>query len=197
MKKTHKVGNRCSPREVKSVNRFVAGAAPSPVQAKKVCSAPRLSPLCMARPHASCVAAGTDSCGRDDCGRHQGRHPRPRQGLSDGPPPTIQCTCGATAACTPFGTPCGAQVKKIRVANLQKVPYIGTRVEGKNLASSGKHHSSLCFWYLGLHCFLGHATASQLGCIFGRYPGVIIHTDRDMNYATIKCETGRKWSKHM
>ena len=69
-------------------------------------------------------------------------------------------------------------------------PYVGTRVEGKNLASSGKHHSSLCFWYLGLHCFLGHATASQLGCIFGRYPGVIIHTDRDMNYATIKYDDG-------
>ena len=139
-----------------------------------------------------CVAAGgTDSCGRDDCGRrHQGRHPRPRQGLSDGPPPTIQCTCGATAACTPCGALCGAQVKKIRVANLQKVPYVGTRVEGKNLASSGKHHPSLCFWYLGLHCFLGHATASQLGCIFGRYPGVIIHTDRDMNYATIKYDDG-------
>ena len=73
---------------------------------------------------------------------------------------------------------------------MQKVPYVGTRVEGKNLASSGKHHPSLCFWYLGLHCFLGHATASQLGCIFGRYPGVITHTDRDMNYATIKYDDG-------
>ena len=41
--KTHKVGTRCSPREVKTVNRYVAGAAPSPVEAKKVCSAPRLS----------------------------------------------------------------------------------------------------------------------------------------------------------
>ena len=41
--KTHKVGSRCSPREVKTVNRYVAGAAPSPVEAKKVCSAPRLS----------------------------------------------------------------------------------------------------------------------------------------------------------
>ena len=73
---------------------------------------------------------------------------------------------------------------------MQKVPYVGTRVEGKNLASSGKHHSSLCFWYLGLHCFLGHATASQLGFIFGRYPGVSIHTNRDMNYATIKYDDG-------
>ena len=85
--------------------------------------------------------------------------------------------------------PCGAQVKKIRVANLQKVPYVGTRVEGKNLASSGKHHSSLCFWCL--HCFLGHATASHLGCIFGQvsrrdYP----HRPRDMNYATIKYDDG-------
>ena len=43
MKTHHKVGTRCSPREVKTVNRYVAGAAPSPVEAKKVCSAPRLS----------------------------------------------------------------------------------------------------------------------------------------------------------
>ena len=41
--KTHKVGSQCSPREVKTVNRYVAGAALSPVEAKKVCSAPRLS----------------------------------------------------------------------------------------------------------------------------------------------------------
>ena len=92
--KTHKVGPRCSPREVKTVNRYVAGAAPSPVEAKKVCSAPRLSAWHVLM-HASCVAAaGTDSCGRVDCGRrHQGRHPRPRQGLSDGPPPTIHLWC--------------------------------------------------------------------------------------------------------
>ena len=32
--------------------------------------------------------------------------------------------------------------------------------------------------------------ASQLSCIFGRYPGVIIHTDRDMKYATIKYDDG-------
>jgi hypothetical protein len=95
--------------------------------------------------------------------------------------------------CTPRGAPCGAQVNKIKkggkLANLTKVPYIGTRVKAKNLASSGKHHASLCFWYLGPLTLLSWPCYS-LAASLRRYPGVIIHTDQDMIYATIKYDDG-------
>ena len=56
--------------------------------------------------------------------------------------------------------------------------------------ASTTHRFASGIWAYIAFLAMPHATASQLGCIFGRYPGVITHTDRDMNYATIKYDDG-------
>jgi hypothetical protein len=154
---------RSAMREVKIINRFVAGAAPSPVNAKKRCVQPRDSiSLHGTYILMNLVAGGTDSCGRDDCGRHQGRHPRRRKGLSDAWATTVECRCHPRAHHVAHHVAHRSIISRNEVSSptSRKSPMLGRESKRRTSRLRGSTTHRCAFGILARSpCFLGPATA--------------------------------------